>query len=417
MAKDPFRYLYRRYLELGPIFRLRLVKRRFTVLAGLEANQLFAQQSNELFRSKEFWEGFGQTINATEFLMSIDGEPHRRVRKVMQPGFSQGTTLSRLPAFVSLTREIASRVEGQERVPVVRLMQRVATQQLGVLLCDVRTDSYFEDLRVFINTLLNVTVIHRWPRLMLHRPRYRRARRRAYEFARQVIATHKSTSREQADIIDDLLAAYDAGEIYQTEAELQIAAMGPFLAGMDTVSNTMAFMLYALLTHPDALDRVRMDASALLGSGPTIEKLKACHALLGAVRETLRLYPVVPALLRAAARPFEFKGYRVDEGDLVLFALAVPHYMPALYENPAAFDIDRFGPKQHRHRSAGSFAPFGLGPHGCLGSSLGELMIALTLASLVHDYRIEMAPPDYQLRVGVDPTPTPANFFIRLFRN
>ena len=45
MARDPFGYLHRQYLEMGPIFRIRLVNRRFTVLAGLEANQLLANQS------------------------------------------------------------------------------------------------------------------------------------------------------------------------------------------------------------------------------------------------------------------------------------------------------------------------------------------------------------------------------------
>ena len=40
--------------------------------------------------------------------------------------------------------------------------------------------------------------------------------------------------------------------------------LGPFVAGMDTVANTLAFMLYALLEHPDALERVRQDAAMLL---------------------------------------------------------------------------------------------------------------------------------------------------------
>ena len=417
LARDPFAYLYRKYREMGPIFRLRLVNRRFTVLAGLDANRFFVRESSELFRSTGFFESFGRAVNAPEFLISIDGEPHRRLRQVMRPGFSREAVIDRLSELVSLTREIVGRHEGGERVRVVRLMQRVTTQQLGVLLCNVRTDDHFDDLRVFINTLLNVTVVHRWPRLMLYRPSYRRARRRAYQFGREVIACHRTTRRAQPDIIDDLLAAHEAGEIYETEDELHIAVIGPFLAGMDTVANTLAFMLYALLTHPTALERVRQDAAMLLAGGPTMAKLKLCHALRGAVRETLRLYPVVPAVLRTAAKSFDFHGYRVDEGELVMIATTVPHHLQEIYGDPTGFDIDRFGGDQPEQHTAGAFAPFGLGAHSCLGSNLAELMMALTLAPLVHDHRIEMEPRDYNLKVVVDPIPTPASFAVRLFHN
>lgn len=417
MARDPHRYLYRKYSEMGPIFRIKLVRRRFTVLAGLEANQFFIRESNELFRSTGFWEDFGRAVNAREFLVSIDGPRHRRVRSVMKPGYSREAILDRLPELVSLTRAIAQRHEGGAPVRVVRLTQRLAAQQLGVLLCNVPADEHFDDLRIFIRTVLNVTVIRRWPRLMLYRPSYRRARRRVYQFARELVAQHGSTRCGQPDIIGDLVAAYESGAIYETDDELHIAVIGPFLAGMDTVANTVGFMLYALLKDPEALARVREDAAMLLSGEPTLARLKLCRALLGAVRETLRLYPVVPAVLRTAAKPFAFQGYRVDEGEVVMIAVTVPHHLPEIYANPTAFDIDRFDAEQPEHRTPGAFAPFGLGPHGCLGSNLAEVMMALTVAPLIHDYRIEMTPADYRLKVSVDPSPSPANFQVRLFRH
>ena len=127
---------------------------------GGQSSSHITRESSTLFSSKGLWGGIARTaINASEFLISIDGEAHRRLRKVMTPGFSREAVVDRLPEFVSLTREIAGRHAGGDPVRVVRLMQRVVTQQLGVLLCDVRTDDHFEALRVFINTILNVTVI------------------------------------------------------------------------------------------------------------------------------------------------------------------------------------------------------------------------------------------------------------------
>ena len=412
------RYLHRKYREMGPIFRIKLVRRHFTVMAGLEANQFFIRESNALFRADGFWEGFSRAANAREFLASIDGPPHRRLRSVMKPGFSKEAVLQRLPEFVSLTREIVDRYQGGRRVRVVRLTQRLTSQQIGTFLCNVSPDEYFDDLRLFIKTILNATVIGRWPRMTLYLPPYRRARRRAYQFARELVAHHKNTHRAQPDIIDDLLAAYEAGDIYSTDDELYIAVIGPFLAGMDTVANTIAFLLYALLHDANALERVRQDAAMLIGGGgPTLPKLKCCRALLGAISETLRLYPIVPALLRTAAQPFSFAGCRVDAGEVVMIATTVPHHLPEIYPNPAAFDIDRFRGEHVEPRTAGAFAPFGLGAHSCLGSNLAEVMMALTVATLVHDYRLEMTPSDYALNISVNPTPSPTNFQVRLFRN
>jgi cytochrome P450 len=100
-----------------------------------------------------------------------------------------------------------------------------------------------------------------------------------------------------------------------------------------------------------------------------------------------------------------------------MIAITVPHYLPEIYKNPTSFDIDRFDRDQLEHRTPGAFASFGLGPHACLGSNLAEVMMALTVATLVHDYRIEMEPSDYELKVSVDPGPTPTNFHVRLLRN
>jgi cytochrome P450 len=414
MAKDPFGHLYRKYREMGPIYRIELVNRRFTVLAGPEANRFFARKSGELFLSEGFWDRFAREVGASEFLINADGETHQRLRRAMKRGFSRDAIVDRLPEVVSLTREIVRQIDDRRPVWVVRLMQRLITQQLGALLCNVRSDDYFDDLRIFINTILNVTVIRRWPRLMLYRPSYRRAHRRVYGFARDVIAVHQSTRRVRPDIIDDLVAAYQSGEIYQTEAELLIAVIGPFLAGMDTVANTLAFMLHALLEHPAALERVRRESAMLLDGAPTMAKLKRCLALQGALRETLRLYPAGPVILRTARKSFDFHGYRVDEGELVMIAITVPHRMSEFHDNPADFDIDRATGDHGEYRASGAFAPFGLGTHACLGSNLGEILMMITMATLVHDHRIRMHPAHYRLTVSVNPVPTPSHFRIRV---
>ena len=171
----------------------------------------------------------------------------------------------------------------------------------------------------------------------------------------EVIECHSGTMRErhgaEPDLIDDLLDLHDADPKFFPEADLKIAAMGPFVAALDTVASTCAFMLYALLRHPDVLERVREEAEALFtGSRPRGERLREMDTMHRAALETMRMYPVTPLLIRTATNSFEFAGHRIAAGERVMIATAVPHYLPEFFPEPERFDVDRYGPERAEHK-------------------------------------------------------------------
>ena len=55
MARDTRAFLTDSYMEHGPVFGMRLLNRRFTVLAGMEANRFLAREGTKHLRSFEFW--------------------------------------------------------------------------------------------------------------------------------------------------------------------------------------------------------------------------------------------------------------------------------------------------------------------------------------------------------------------------
>ena len=58
MGTDPGAFFVRCYREAGPIFRIRLFNKPYTVLAGPEANRFIAREGDTHLRSKEFWQQF-----------------------------------------------------------------------------------------------------------------------------------------------------------------------------------------------------------------------------------------------------------------------------------------------------------------------------------------------------------------------
>ena len=144
---------------------------------------------------------------------------------------------------------------------------------------------------------------------------------------------------------------------------------------------------------------------------PTVDGLRHMDVTHRIAMETLRMYPVAPAVPRKVLNSFEFGGYTIPVGEQVFVATTVPHYLPEYYPNPEQFDIDRYLPDRQEHRQRGAYAPFGLGTHRCLGSNFAEVQIALTLATVLRDVELELNPPDYTLKIDPLPSPSPDKKF------
>jgi cytochrome P450 len=110
------------------------------------------------------------------------------------------------------------------------------------------------------------------------------------------------------------------------------------------------------------------------------------------MKETLRLYPPLPAIPRIAEEETAFAGYRIPKGAMVVVAPIFTHHMPEWWTDPETFDPDRFAPGRAEHeRHTHSFIPFGGGVHMCVGLRFAEVQIKLAMHHLVRRYRWRVA--------------------------
>ncbi|MBP8002872.1 MAG: cytochrome P450 [Chloroflexi bacterium] len=398
------------YHRFGPIFRIQAANQQFVVLAGLEANRFMAHVGEEFLSSEPLFGEFAQQMGSPNFLVAIDGPPHRHMRKVMQRGYSKGGIAPHLDHFAQLTYERAAQWRAGETILVRDQLQRLVTEQLGLALTNHSSGDHFDAIRIYLSTLLNVLTIKRWPRFMLHMPRYRNAKRQVMAMARQVVDAHRASSEGRApDLIDDLLTAQDWEGNPLLEDDILAATVGPFFAGMDTVANTMGFMVYAILKHPDVLARILPEVDEHFAHGvPPWRELPQMKALYGATIETLRRYPVAPFTPRGVVTPFTFAGYQVEAGQQVIIANGLTHFLPEFFPEPFTFDIDRYAPPRNEHRQGtGVFAPYTLGPHTCLGAGAAEVQLMVTVGALLRAVRLELDPAHYEIKTKLTPIPSP----------
>ena len=417
MARDPAAFFLRCYRRYGPVYRVRVFGREQTVLAGPEAALfLGSAEGRDSLRSREFWQGLVQEYGATRTLTGMDGPEHQELRRVMRRGYSRQALAGRHEELVRITRAALDRdwPEGGS-VRVVPALQYLVVDQLGTLLTGSAPREYVEDIRLAITYILNVLVTRQRPRALLADPRYLRAKRRIDELGRRMAAEWRANGPldpAHPSLIDDVMRTNTERPDLIPDQDLVLTLTGPYVAGLDTVANTLAATVYGVLRHPEVHLRVTMEAREVLSREPSDAAFTTdAPAISGAIQEAMRLYPIAVAQMRTATRDFDFAGHTVRAGQTVYVATSVPHFMAEFFPEPKRFDIDRYSPGRAEHKAPGAYSPYGRGPHLCLGKSLAEVQMGLTIATLFGNRFLQLPSPDYRLPRKTAPVPGPARRF------
>jgi cytochrome P450 len=419
MAKDPGRFFYECYRKYGPVFKLKVMGNTYTVIAGPEAaNFMGTREGRDSLRSKEFWQGLVDEWGASRTLTGTDGETHQRLRAVLKHGYSKESLKGRYDELVEITDKVIARDWPVGRlVPVVQNMQHIVTEQLGVMLTGTSPREYVPDIRTTVRYILSILVTRQRPKFMLKDPRYRKAKKRVSQLGQRMIDQYEAgkAGRDPArrNLVDDIMETHVRDPVLIPRSDLILSLTGPFVAGLDTVANTVSAFIYAVLKHPGLLARVQADADALFAKN-SIDEADVRNNLPnidGAIMEAMRVYTIAVAQMRTATRNFGFLGYQIREGELMYVATAVPHHMEEYYPDPEKFDIDRYAKPRAEHLKPGVYSPFGRGTHTCLGKTLAEVQMALSMARLFYKLDLELESPDYILRTKVLPTPGPSMKF------
>ncbi|XP_039866652.1 cytochrome P450 27C1 [Simochromis diagramma] len=177
-------------------------------------------------------------------------------------------------------------------------------------------------------------------------------------------------------------------EIYANVTEM-------LLAGVDTTSFTLSWACYLLARHPHVQHQIHTEIKKTLkpGAVATAEDVSNLPLIRGLVKETLRLFPVLPGNGRITQDDLVVGGYFIPKGT----QLALCHYSTSLEEEnfsePLDFQPDRWIRKDTTDRvdNFGSI-PFGYGIRSCIGRRIAELEMHLALIRLIQKFHICLSP-------------------------
>ena len=149
-----------------------------------------------------------------------------------------------------------------------------------------------------------------------------------------------------------------------------------------------------MATHPEYQDKVAREGEAL-GPQARFEDLRRLPVTRDVFRETLRLYPPVPMMVREAAQAETFRGRDVAPGSQVVLSPWHLHRHMRLWDNPDGFDPERWHSENGKHCQRAAYIPFSAGPRVCTGAGFAMLEGVLLLARLCAAY--EFTPIEEQV--------------------
>jgi cytochrome P450 len=199
------------------------------------------------------------------------------------------------------------------------------------------------------------------------------------------------------NVLDDLLAARHEDGSSLDDQEVRDALITILIGGHDTTAMGLAWALVEIAPRPDVLDRLRDELQcATRGGPPEAEHMPALEYLNGAIRESLRIRPIVPFVARKTMAPFVAGDREYPAGVVLCPCAHLVHRRDELYPEPARFRPERF---QERRFGPHEWLPFGGGNRICLGMPFALYEMKVVLATLLSQVRLDR-PPGAQSRAA-----------------
>ncbi|MFT4103990.1 MAG: cytochrome P450 [Burkholderiaceae bacterium] len=228
----------------------------------------------------------------------------------------------------------------------------------------------------------------------------KRDKRRALRTLRQLVRRQIDARRaglavDPAATGDDLLGRLlalrddDTGQALD-EQEIFDQCLVVFQAGHETTASALTWWSGLVAAHPDVARRLHAEVDdALAGERPQPRHVARLPWLVASLKEAMRLYPPVSALMtRRTLAPIRVGGQTIPAGAMLRVSPWVLHHDPRWFDEPQRFAPERFvdgAPPIPK----GAWIPFGIGPRVCLGQHFAMLEMTLLAAMLLQRYALQ----------------------------
>jgi cytochrome P450 len=403
MARNPVQVLSK-YTKLhGETFRFYFggVKEAIVTTNPVVIQHVLKTNSENYYKSEIQKKRMGHFLG--KGLLTTEGEPWRTQRRLIQTGFER----KQLEVLSSIMQDsLADSLQDFDRqarigpVDIYPLMMKITFAMVGRSLFGARLKE--EDINLVslaISTVQEFMVrqtiqpyLNPWFAISGELRRHWEMRSRAFG----VLDEYLQRRRKEApghDLLQILMdARYSDGQGMPDELVLS-ESMQLLVAGHETSSNALSWLLYLLSSRPDCVDEIRQEFDSVLGEKPLcFSDVPKFEFTTRVILEALRLYPPFWMVDRMALADDRAGDVAIPRGSTVVVFVYGVHHSPQYWDNPETFDPERFTKSKEKLHTPFSHLPFGAGPRGCIGGNYAMLQILMILSVLLRKYDFRLVP-------------------------
>jgi len=330
-------------------------------------------------------------------ILTSEGADWKWQRQASAPLFRPQELAHFVPAFVAAARRLAAGWRDGEVRPIERDMTQVTFDVIAATLLPSadaampgaieRSTGVFQRAGAW-GQLYAVADAPRW----LPQPGLRAmagAVRELRGAVHAILAERRAAGAPGEDLLGRLLRARDpeTGQA-MNDAQLVDNLLTFYLAGHETTAKALTWTLYLLARAPAWAARLEEEIARVAGDGELdashVERLVLTQQV---IKESMRLYPPVPLMTRQAVAEARLGGHLIRPGTSVVLPIYAIHRHARRWEDPDAFDPERFAPAREALMPRYQYLPFGAGPRICIGMAFAMLEATAILATLLRRAR------------------------------
>jgi cytochrome P450 len=403
MASNPTQVLSQYSAELGDTFRFYLggIKEAIVTIDPAVIEHVLKANASNYRKSEIQVKRMGHFLG--KGLLTTEGEAWKTQRRLIQKGFDRkqldALAIIMQDSLAESLRDFDTQVHDGPVDIYPQLMKitfaMVARSLFGARLKD-------EDIELVSRTICDVQefivkqtlqpYLNPWFEVSGELTKHEEMRRSADAVLMEYIKKRRNEPPAM-DLLQTLMdARYADGEGMSDELILS-ESMQLLVAGHETSSNALSWLLYLLSSRPDTLDRVRQEFEEVLGDAPLGHAdVTKCVYTTQVIQEGLRLYPPFWMIDREAIADDRVGDVVIPAGSMVIVHVYGAHHAPKHWPNPETFDSDRFLKGNEKLRAPFTYLPFGGGPRGCIGNNYAMLQVLMILSDLLRKYDFETVP-------------------------
>src|SRR5580658_2021141 len=403
MFRNPVQVLSRYHETFGDTFRLYLggLKEAIVTIDPAVIQHVLKTNAENYQKSEIQVKRMGHFLG--KGLLTTHGEAWRTQRRLIQKGFDR----KQLEALSSIMQDSLAesmsdfdRQIGDGPVDIYPHLMKMTFAMVAKSLFGARLKD--EDIDLVSHTICTVQefivrqtlqpYLNPWFAVSGDLRRHEEMRARADG----VLMEYIQQRRHQApghDLLQTLMdARYADGEGMSDELVLS-ESMQLLVAGHETSSNGLSWLLYLLSMRPDCLERVRQEFDSVLGDAPLSHgDVLRFEFTTQVIQEALRLYPPFWLVDRMAVADDRVGDLAIPRGSTVIVFVYGAHHATRHWNDPESFIPERFAKGNEKQQTPFTYLPFGAGPRSCIGSNYAMLQILMILGAVLRKYDFELSP-------------------------